>query len=170
MNNKINKSASQNNIPQVPLDCPQYLSRLNESRRLSADSRGIRELDIYGIGLTVRESRGSRRLCIPAKGAMMIRKPLETGEEVARASAKSPSLGSGPSRRWVQQQAICWQNNPFSQPVVDTWRYTGRRQLPNKVMAGKFFYFSDAGPDRTVYGSSFLMPETPELCEQRATT
>ncbi|KAL1275448.1 hypothetical protein QQF64_035071, partial [Cirrhinus molitorella] len=118
-----------------------YLSRLNESGRLSADRRRIRELDIYGIGLTVRESRGSQRRCIPAKEAMTIRKPLETGEEVARVSAKSPSLGSGPSQRWVQQQAICWQNKPFSQPVVDTWRYTGQQQLPNKVTAETFTFF-----------------------------
>lgn len=140
------------------MDSPQYLSRLNESIRLSADSRGIRELDIYGIGLMVRESRGSQRLCILAKGAMLIRKALETGEKVARPSAKSPSLGSGPSRRWVEQQAICWQNKPFSQPVVDTWLFTGRQQLPNKVMAGTFsFFFPNTVPGRTVYGSSFLM-------------
>ncbi|CAM4562186.1 unnamed protein product [Leuciscus chuanchicus] len=52
-----------------------------------------------GIGLTVRESKGSQQLCIPAKGAMLIRKALEMGEEVARPSAKSHSLGSGPSHR-----------------------------------------------------------------------
>ncbi len=81
------------------------------------------------------------------------------GEKVARPSAKSPSLGSGPSRRWVEQQAICWQNKPFSQPVVDTWRFTGHQQLPNKVMAGtfSFLFFSNTEPGRTVFGSLFLM-------------
>lgn len=40
--------------------------------------------------------------------------------------------------------------------------------VPKKVMAGTFSFFPDTGPGRMEYGSLFLMPETPELREQRA--